>query len=67
MLGIYFYLQIIFAVFLLWATSTALYMGVFHAHRSTVTFGRKSLSAVISLALAVVIWYLLYSWTYLSW
>lgn len=31
MLGIYFYLQIAFAVFLLWASSAALYMGVFHA------------------------------------
>ena len=27
MLGIYFYLQIAFAVFLLWASSAALYMG----------------------------------------
>ena len=48
MLGIYFYLQIAFAVFLLWATSAALYMGVFHAHRNTVALGRKSLAAVVS-------------------
>ena len=52
MLGIYFYLQIIFAVFLVWATSTALYMGVFHAHRSTVCTCRKSLAGVVSVLLA---------------
>lgn len=67
MLGIYFYLQIAFAIFLLWATSTALYMGVFHAHRSSVTTCRKSLAGVVSVALAVTIWYFMYTWTYLSW
>ena len=67
MLGIYFYLQIIFAVFLVWATSTALYMGVFHAHRSTVCTCRKSLAGVVSVLLAAGIWYFIYSWTYLSW
>ena len=67
MLGIYFYLQIIFAVFLVWATSTALYMGVFHAQRSTVCTCRKSLAGVVSVLLAAGIWYFMYSWTYLSW
>ena len=67
MLGIYFYLQIAFAVFLLWATSAGLYMGVFHAHRGTVALGRKSLAAVVSVLLSVVVWFFLYSWTYLSW
>lgn len=67
MLGIYFYLQILFAVFLLWATSTALYMGLFHAHGATVQLHKKSIAAVVSVALASGIWYMMYSWTYLSW
>ena len=67
MLGIYFYLQIAFAVFFFFATIAALYMGVFHAHRNTVALGRKSLAAVVSVSLSVVAWFFLYSWTYLSW
>ena len=67
MLGIYFILQIAFAVFLLWAMSAALYMGLFHAHRETVQTSRKHLSAVVSVTLATIICYLMYSWSYLSW
>ena len=67
MLGIYFYLQIAFAVFLLWASSAALYMGVFHAHRGTVTLGRKTFAAIVSVLLSGIAWFFLYSWTYVSW
>lgn len=67
MLGIYFYLQIAFGIFLLWATSAALYMGVFHAHRGTVALGRKTVAAIVSVGLSAIIWFFLYSWTYLSW
>ena len=67
MLGIYFYLQIAFAVFLRGATRAARSMGVFPAHRGTVALGRKSLAAVVSVLLSVIVWFFLYSWTYLSW
>lgn len=67
MTGIYFYLQLLFGIFLLWATSTAVYMGVFHAHGATVSLGRKTVSGALSLAFAATCWFFLYSWTYLSW
>ena len=67
MSGIAFYTQIVFSVFLLWATSAALYMGVFHAHRDTVSLRSKHLRGVFSVILACVIWFFLYSWSYLSW
>lgn len=67
MLGIYFYLQILFAVLLLWASSTALYMGVFHAHRDGASLRFKTAASCLSVLLASVFWYGMYSWTYLSW
>ena len=67
MLGIYFFLQIVFAVFLLWATSMALYMGVFRAHRPTVTLGKKCWARLASIAGAAFCWFFMSSWTYLSW
>lgn len=67
MLGLSFYTQILFSVFLIWATTTALYMGVFHGHRGTVSFSGKQMRVAISLLLACTIWFFLYSWTYLSW
>lgn len=67
MYGVGFYLQIIFFIFILWATTTALYMGVFHAHGVNVSALRKTFSSIISLAMATLIWFFLYSWTYLSW
>lgn len=67
MLGIYFYLQIIFAVFLVWATTTALYMGIFHAHSEESGVCKKALSGLFSFILASSIWFFMYSWTYLNW
>lgn len=67
MLGIYFYLQIAFGIFLLWATSAALYMGVFHAHRETVAMSCKAIAGVVSVVVASAVWFFMYSWTYLSW
>lgn len=67
MLGLAFYTQILFAFFLVWATTTALYMGVFHGHRATVSCFGKQARVAVSLLAACAIWYSLYSWTYLSW
>ena len=67
MTGITFYLQILFALLLFWATSTAIYMGVFHAHRAQVGLGRKHLCLAASSLLSLIVCFLMYSWSYLSW
>ncbi|MBO4316839.1 MAG: hypothetical protein J5855_00980 [Mailhella sp.] len=67
MTGIYFYLQILFAIVLLWAWAAAIYMGIFHAHRPQVSTGRKHLSAVVSTLCSGIICFFMYSWSYLSW
>lgn len=65
--GIYFYLQILFAILLFWATATALYMGVFHAHHAEVAAGRKHICLAVSALLSLIICFFMYSWSYLSW
>ena len=67
MTGIYFYLQILFAILLFWAWATAIYMGIFHAHRPTAGAGRKHLSALASALCSGYICFFMYSWSYLSW
>ena len=67
MTGITFYLNILFALLLFWATATAIYMGVFHAHRSGCGLGRKHICLVFSSLLSLVICFLMYSWSFLSW
>ena len=65
--GIYFYLQIAFALILFWATGTALYMGIFHAHRPQVSTGRRLVCIALSALLSLAICFFMYSWSYLSW
>ncbi len=67
MTGIYFYLQILFAMLLFWAWSAAIYMGIFHAHRPGTGSGRRGLSALASASASAVICFFMYSWSYLSW
>ncbi len=67
MLGIYFYLQILFCLLLLWVTTTAIYMGVFHAHGDTASAGRKAVCGFASTVVSCGMWFFAYSWTYLSW
>ena len=67
MTGITFYLQILFALLLFWATATAIYMGVFHAHSPRCGAGRRHLCLAASSLLSLVICFLMYSWSYLSW
>lgn len=67
MTGITFYLQILFALLLFWATATAIYMGVFHAHSPRYGLGRKQLCLAASSLLSLVICFFMYSWSYLSW
>lgn len=67
MTGITFYLQVLFALLLFWATATAIYMGVFHAHGAQCSLGRKHLCLAASSLLSFVLCFLMYSWSYLSW
>ncbi|HJD97343.1 hypothetical protein [Mailhella massiliensis] len=67
MTGITFYLQICFALLLFQATATAIFMGVFHAHREGCSAGRRHLCLAASALLSFAICFFLYSWSYLSW
>ena len=75
MLGIYFFLQIMFALLLLMASSAALYMGVyqgifrgiFQANRKSLALGPKFLAEVLCVGVSALCWFFMYSWTYLSW
>ena len=67
MIGIYFYLQILFALLLFLAVGAALYLGVFHAHRPNAGAGYKILSSAVSGTLSFVLCFFAYSWTYLNW
>ncbi len=67
MTGITFYLHMLFALLLFWATATAIYMGVFHAHRPERSQGRRHLCLVFSSLLSFVVCFFMYSWSYLSW
>ncbi len=55
------------AVLLFLASTAALYMGLFKAHRAGKTPGVKALSGVAAGALAGVFWFYAYSFTYLGW
>lgn len=65
--GIYYIIKPLFALFLILATSAALYMGIFKAHRETATFKKKTLSGIASVLLSCCIWAVLYSHHYLGW
>ena len=67
MLGLYFVGQIFLAIVLVWAVAAAVYMGIFHAHRNSVALGFKTLAGFVSISISLVLCYLAYSWTYLSW
>jgi len=56
-----------FMILLILATATALYMGLFKAHRPTVTAPVKWLAGIVSSLGSAMIWIFLYSWYYLSW
>jgi hypothetical protein len=65
--GIFFYLETFFMLFILFATGAALYMGIFKAHKSSVSLGAKLASGFLSAIIAGATWFGLYSWSYLSW
>jgi hypothetical protein len=65
--GIAFFLNIAFALFLLWASGMALYMGIFRAGGADVALPRKIASGAASLLAAAVAWFFMYSWTYIGW
>ncbi len=67
MTGITFYLQLLFALLLFWATATAIYMGVFRAHSPSCGAGCRHLCLAASSLLSLVICFFMYSWSYLSW
>ena len=65
--GIFFYFELAFMVVLLLATGTALYMGVFRAHRTGVSLPSKVVRGMFSAFMSIALWFGLYSWSYLSW
>ena len=65
--GLYAYTEPLFMLLLLLATATALFMGVFRANRETLAFSWKLAAGIASGLISVVVWYLMYTWTYLSW
>lgn len=67
MYGVAFYTEIIFLLFLLFASSMALYMGIFRAHQSGIGLKRKVFSASFSALIAIVAWSFMASWTYIGW
>lgn len=67
MYGVAFYTQIAFLLFLLFASSLALYMGVFRAHGPNIGTGRKLASASVSFLLAGTAWFFMASWVYIGW
>lgn len=67
MLGLSFFGQIFLAIVLIWALTCVVYMGIFHAHRDGVALGFKTLAGFVSITISLVLCYLAYSWTYLSW
>lgn len=64
--GIYVYLQPAFMLVLVLATTVALYMGVFHAHRKAAT-GSKAVFGVLSGLISAVSWLFMYSHHYIGW
>jgi hypothetical protein len=67
MYGIAFYTEILFLLFLLQASSMALYMGVFRAHAPETGLRKKVLSASASVLIALAAWSFMASWTYIGW
>lgn len=67
MYGIAFYTEIIFLLFLLFASSLALYMGLFRAHAPSAGAGRKVISASCSALIALTAWFFMASWTWIGW
>ena len=65
--GLFFLTQLAFMMVLLLATGSALYMGVFRAHRDGVSFPAKIVRGLLSAFMSVMLWSGLYSWSYLSW
>jgi hypothetical protein len=65
--GIFFYFQVAFMLLLFLATGSALYMGVFRAHRDGLSLSSKVVRGMLSAFMSVAMWFGLYSWSYLSW
>ena len=65
--GMYLVIEPCFLAFLLLASGAALYMGVFRACGPAVSWPRKWISGLLSGLIAGVAWFLMYSWSYLSW
>ena len=65
--GIYFYLQPLFMLLLVFAGATALYMCLFKAHREDTGAARKAVSGVLSGVASATVWAISYSHCYLGW
>jgi hypothetical protein len=55
------------ALLLFLASSAALYMGLFKAHRQGRTQGFKALGGLVSGGVSGVFWFYAYGFTYLGW
>ncbi len=65
--GIYYVTEPAFAVFLVLASTAALYMGIFKAHRPTMSFAKKTFSGLVSGSISCLAWFFMYSHQYLGW
>ena len=65
--GLYTYTEPLFMLLLVLATTAALFKGVFRADRETLAFSWKLAAGIGSGLISVIVWYLMYTWTYLSW
>jgi len=65
--GIYYVILPMFAVLLVLLSTAALYMGVFKAHRETVSFTKKTISGIASGTASCLAWFFMYSHHYLGW
>lgn len=54
-------------VLLIIAGGTALYMGLFKAHRPGTGFTKKAVSGVLAYSLSAAVWLAMYSHHYLKW
>lgn len=65
--GIYYILHPIMMLLLLIFSTVALYMGLFKAHSSSASLGKKAFSGVFSFLISGTSWFFMYSYHYLNW
>ncbi|WP_243545710.1 hypothetical protein [Pseudodesulfovibrio tunisiensis] len=65
--GIYYITEPTLAAFLVLASTAALYMGAFKAHKSTASLVKKAFSGIASGTVSALAWFFMYSHQHLGW